>query len=217
MQGSLIDEGKFNTFIEINSLINSDYSDPQVLLHRILESATRLTNGEASSILLLNPDNNRLYFEVALGTKSGEVKNYSLAMGEGIAGWVAEHNRSLIVDDVEEDRRFFAEISQKIGFETTSILAVPMRLKENCIGVIELINKNDGGYFDQSDLQWLEIFANQAALAIQNARSYHKARTEIESLSDKVGVEAGFHELIVRSTVMKEKLQLKGCTSCTNH
>ncbi|MCK5675119.1 MAG: GAF domain-containing protein, partial [Spirochaetales bacterium] len=140
MLTSKIDAKKLATLIEINNLINLDYQDPHALLSRILESATRLTMGEASSLLLVNSENNKLYFEISIGTKEEELKNYSLNMGEGIAGWVAKNSTSLIVNDVDTDPRYFAEIGDKIGFNTKSILAVPMLIKEECVGVIEIIN-----------------------------------------------------------------------------
>ena len=108
-----VDPQKFETLIEINGLINSDYSDPRALLTRILESATRLTHGEASSLLLVNEENQKLYFEIALGSKGQDVKKFSLNMGEGIAGWVAQNNRSLIVEDVDQDPRFYRDIGKK--------------------------------------------------------------------------------------------------------
>jgi len=64
-----IDPKKFETFIEINRRINSDYSDVHVLLTDILESATRLVDGEASSLLLLDKESNKLFFEIALGPR----------------------------------------------------------------------------------------------------------------------------------------------------
>ncbi|RKX78502.1 MAG: Fis family transcriptional regulator, partial [Spirochaetes bacterium] len=76
-------KSRFETLIEINTLINSDYSDPKTLVTRILESATRLTDGEASSLLLVNPENQKLYFEIALGAKGQDVKRFSLNIGEG--------------------------------------------------------------------------------------------------------------------------------------
>jgi len=125
-----IDVQKFNTLIEINTLINSNYSDVRSLLTQILESATRLCEGEASSLLLVNKQENKLYFEIALGAKGAAVKKYSLNMGEGIAGWVAQHNTSIIVNDVENDSRHLAEISKNIGYPSRTMLGVPMRRKE---------------------------------------------------------------------------------------
>ncbi len=208
MYSQPVDPERFETLIELNTLINSDYSDPKGLLTRIVESATRLTDGEASSLLLVNPENDRLYFEVALGSKAADVTAFSVAKGEGIAGWAFENNRSLIVNDVEEDPRFFAEISEAVGFQTRSILAVPMRVKERVVGVIEILNKRDNKPFTDTDLWWLEIFANQAALALQNAQSYQKVREQIDVLNDQITTEKGYHTLIGKSPVLEEKLDL---------
>ncbi len=203
-----IDSVRFNTLIEINVLINSNFTDVKNLLTRILESAQKLANGEASSLLLVNPENNRLYFEISLGPKGPEVQKYSLNMGEGIAGWVAAHNTSLIVNDVEKDERFYSDISKQIGFPTNSILAVPMRIKEVCVGVLELINKTDGKHYTEEDRQWLEIFATQSAIAIQNARTYQRVKDQVSLLQDQVTTNKGFHTFISKSSVILEKLAL---------
>ncbi len=203
-----IDPQKFETFIEINTLINSYYADPRALLQRILESATRLTGAEASSLLLLKPETGNLHFEIALGSKGAEVKQFSLKRGEGIAGWVAENNRSLIVNDVTQDERFQPQISSSIEFDTYAILAVPMRIEERCVGVLEMVNKADSGQFTEDDRQWLEIFATQAALAIQNAKSFQAVRDQIDILKDQMNGVKGYHTMIAESRVMQEKLEL---------
>jgi Nif-specific regulatory protein len=203
-----IDPEKFETLIEINTLINSNYGDARSLLTQILESATRLTAGEASSLLLRNEEDGKLYFEIALGPKSGAIKKFSLNPGEGIAGWVAQHGQSLIVNDVETDSRFYGDISKSIDFPTYSILAVPMLVRGTCVGLLEIINKKDKKYFTQSDLQWLEIFAVQAAIAIENAKYLEKAREEIGYLRDQISTDKGFHVLIAKSVDIVEKLEL---------
>jgi Nif-specific regulatory protein len=203
-----IDPEKFETLIEINTLINSNYGDARSLLTQILESATRLTAGEASSLLLRNEEDGKLYFEIALGPKSGAIKKFSLNPGEGIAGWVAQHGQSLIVNDVETDSRFYGDISKSIDFPTYSILAVPMLVRGTCVGLLEIINKKDKKYFTQSDLQWLEIFAVQAAIAIENAKYLEKAREEIGYLRDQISTDKGFHVLIAKSADIVEKLEL---------
>jgi Nif-specific regulatory protein len=205
---STIDVQKFNTLIAINSLINSNYMDLHSLLTRILESATRLCEGESSSILMVDRKNRKLHFEVALGVKGAEVKKFTLKFGEGIAGWVAENNKSIIVNDVVNDKRHQHAIPELIGYSSQTMLAVPMRSKDVCIGVIELINKKDGKYFSQDDLEWLEIFANQAAIAIQNARTFDQARVEIESLQDRIKTDQGYHTMIAKSPLIMEKVDI---------
>ncbi|RPJ06636.1 MAG: GAF domain-containing protein, partial [Spirochaetaceae bacterium] len=203
-----INRKKLETLIEINTLINSNYEDIRSLLTRIIESATRLTEGEASSLILVNPEDKLLYFEIALGEKGADVKRFALKSGEGIAGWVYEKNRSLIVNDVESDNRFSPEISQKVKYPAKSMLAVPMRLKEQCVGVIEILNKRDGKNFTDEDLQWLEIFATQAAIAIENARSFQKIKEEFLHLHDQIQIDKGYHAFIGKSKVILEKLEI---------
>ncbi len=209
MLTSNIDAKRLATLIEINTLINFDYQDAHSLLEIILESATRLTYGEASSLLLVNSENNRLYFEISIGSKGKELKKFSLNMGEGIAGWVAKNSTSLIVNDVDTDSRFFSEIGDKIGFNTKSILAVPMLIKDECVGVIEIINRNDGGYFSNEDLQWLEMFASQSALAIRNAKEYQRVKNEVNILQKRISKDANsFHTLIGSSKTITDKLKI---------
>jgi Nif-specific regulatory protein len=209
MLTSKIDAKRLATLIEINNLINLDYQNAHSLLSRILESATRLTMGEASSLLLVNSENNKLYFEISIGSKEEELKNYSLNMGEGIAGWVAKKSTSLIVNDVDTDPRYYAEIGDKIGFNTKSILAVPMMIKDECVGVIEIINRIDGGYFSNEDLQWLEMFASQSALTIRNAKEYQRVKNEVDILQNRIeNDESNFHTFIGSSKVILEKLEI---------
>jgi len=216
MLSGSVDRERLETLIEINTLINSNYTDLTVLLTRIIESATKLTMGEASSLLLVNPENNRLYFEIALGTKAADVKRFSLDMGEGIAGWVAENTTSVIVNDVEQDSRFSDEISKTVGFPTASILAVPMNLKGRCVGVIEIVNKIGGQKFTEDDLQWLEVFATQAAIAIQNARAYQQVQEEILLLNEQIQVDKGFHTLVAVSPAIREKLAIAERAAATD-
>jgi Nif-specific regulatory protein len=205
---SAIDVRKFNTLIEINTLINSNYSDIHSLLTEILGSAARLCEGEASSLLLVNRAAGELYFEVALGSKDTAGKDDTIKLGEGIAGWVAVHNEPVIVNEVITDRRHLIISSELRGHSCTTMMAVPLRVKDECIGVIELINKTGGNFFSQEDLEWLEILSNQAAIAIQNARSFELARSEIQALQDQIATDQGYHILVAKSPVILEKLEI---------
>ncbi len=210
------DREKLEVLFDIYARINSNYADLKGLLTRIIESATELTEGEASSLLLVDPETNTLFFEIALGPKGPSVKQFSVNMGEGIAGWVAEKNTSLIVNDVASDARYFPDIARKIGFPATSILAVPMRVKDKCVGVIEILNKKDGKKFTDEDLQWLEIFSTQAALAIQNARSFKRVSDELSLLQEKVQTGESWHELIGESRAIVEKLAIARKAAATD-
>ena len=204
---SKIDVKKFHTLIEINSLINSNYKDIHGLLSRIMESATRLSDAEASSLLLMDKERNELFFEVALGTKGKEVQKYTVKLGEGIAGWVALNNKSLIVNDVQNDKRHLSNIGEEINYKSKTIMAVPMRVKDDCIGVLELINKKNNADFIQEDMEWLEIFANQAGLAIVNAKNMQEAHSEIKQLKDQIKSEQ-YHTIITKNPAILEIMDI---------
>ncbi|MCK5251157.1 MAG: GAF domain-containing protein, partial [Spirochaetaceae bacterium] len=118
---------RLETLIEINALINSQFRDVRVLLSRIMESAEKLIGSDASSLLLVDKGTNQLYFEIALGDKGEDVKKYTLGMGEGIAGWVAQNDRSLVVNDAGNDPRHFSVIGEDTGYKTINLIAVPLR------------------------------------------------------------------------------------------
>ncbi|OQY33682.1 MAG: Fis family transcriptional regulator [Spirochaetaceae bacterium 4572_59] len=208
MLADKVDKKRLETLIEINNLINSNYTDIRSLLTHILESSTRLTGGESSSLLLLDAETDLLYFEIALGTKGNEVSKLTVKMGEGIAGWVAQNNQSLIVNDVEKDTRFYSGVDRNVGYTTSSILAVPLRMRDNCVGVIEVINKENDRKFTEEDLEWLEIFTNQASLAYQNAQSFKKVKDELFRLQDRVESNSGYHKLIHSSSMIEELLSV---------
>jgi len=205
---SKIDANKFHTLIEINALINSNYKSVNSLLSKIMESATRLSGAEASCLMLIDKNKQELFFEVALGSKARDVQKYTVKIGEGIAGWVAQHNKSLIINDLANDKRHLSIIGEQINYTSKTMIAVPMRLKDECIGVLEVINKKDKVDFSQEDLEWLEIFANQAALAIVNARNMEEAQSEIHVLQDRLKTDHGYHTIITKNPVMLEKLQM---------
>jgi Nif-specific regulatory protein len=205
---SAIDPHKLEAFLEINELLNSRYFDLNGLFTQILQSATQLINGESSSLLLLQPNSQRLEFVVALGPKGEEVKLFSVPKGEGIAGWVAEHNTSIHVADVEKDPRFYSEISRNVGYPNQNILAVPLRVKGQCVGVLEMINKKGGQSFLTEDMTWLELFANQAGLAIQNAKNFQAMKDELQNLKTVLETKTRPHSLLTQNSKMAEVLEL---------
>jgi len=199
---------KFNKLIEINNLINSNYQDLNVLLTHIVESAMQLCGGEASSLMLADKERRSLYFEVALGSRGHEVKRFKVKMGEGIAGWVAQNNKSIMVNDVANDRRHLRAISRQVGYPVRTMLAVPMQVRDKCIGVVEVINKVQDKFFTDEDLEWLEIFADQAALAITNAQSLERAFNEIKLLQERSPSVENFHTMVGKSPVMQKMLRM---------
>lgn len=198
---------RLRILVEINSLINSSYSDVDALLVFILESAMRLVHCESSSLLLLDRDSSSLRFVVALGPKGAEAKNI-LVNRNSIAGWVVENNQSLIVNDVLADPRFFRSVQDATGYVTKNILAIPLRIKGNCVGVIELLNKNGLQPFNEDDLEFLELLSNQAGIAYSNADEFRAAQDSISVLSSTVENGREYHPFVAKSPEISKVLDI---------
>ncbi len=158
---------------QLSQILNSTLNYKEIR-RRAMEATTRLMKAEAGSLLLVDEEKGQLHFEVVLGDKEEDIKTISLNFGEGIAGWVAQHGKPLIVNSPEKDRRFFKGVDEKIEFKTRNIICVPVKVKEKIIGVLEAVNKQDGGRFDKEDLSLFTSLADQAAIALDNSRLYRE-------------------------------------------
>ena len=143
-------------------------------LEMIVATAAQVIAARAASLFLLDPATQELVFEVALGQKAAEVKKFRLPLGHGIAGLVAVTGQPLIVSDAQNDPRQAAEIAQAVGYAPRSILCVPLPLfyNDQIVGVLELLDKEGAPSFGPADLEILGLFANQAAVAIEQSRTH---------------------------------------------
>jgi signal transduction histidine kinase len=172
------------------------------LLRKIAAMAVELTGGEGSSILLRDVRTGELRFRTASGSQSGELMEADILVPiEGsIAGAVLTSGEPMIVHDAQADPRHYGEVGQQVGTEVRSLLAVPLQIKEQCIGVLETVNKQEGGTFDQEDVETLTALAAQAAVAIENARLVEALREAYERLGELDKLKSDFiaiasHEL----------------------
>jgi len=205
---------ELNTLIEINNRINSNYADLDALLVYILEAAMRLVHCESSSLLLVNADDT-LRFVIALGPKGAEAKDIPVDKSS-IAGWVASHRQPLILRDVVNDPRFSDHVQHKTGYVSKTMIAVPLCVGDECIGVIELINKAGGEYFDDDDLEILNMLCSQAGIAYRNAAKYQSAQNKISALQNTLSAGSDYHPFIAKSPVISDLLKMIDGIAKTN-
>jgi diguanylate cyclase (GGDEF)-like protein len=161
--------GEVAVFHELGKAITSSLQLDQVL-RTIMEKIDEFIRPDTWSLLLLDETRRELYFEIATGQGAQALKDVRIGLGQGIAGWVAQTGQPVIVPDVSKDTRFFSKVDEKTKIETRSIVAVPVRFRDHCLGVIELINCVGPDGFGDRDLALLEALADYAAIAIENAR-----------------------------------------------
>ena len=174
---------QLTTLVELATILNSTL-EPKEVRKRAMQAATRLMNCEVGSLLLLDEEKKDLFFEVALGEKGETVKEVRLKVGEGIAGWVAEHSKPLMVADVTKDSRHSIKVDDTSGYKTKNIMCVPVMVKEKVIGVLQAVNKLNNEHFSNEDLELFELLANQVAIAIENAILYEKIHTAFLEVSE---------------------------------
>ncbi len=156
---------------ELAMVLNSSLNQREVRT-RAIEAVISLMEAEVGSLLLVDEKTKDLYFEVALGEKGERVKQMRLKMGEGIAGWVAANNEAALINDVQNDPRYFRRAQTITDFITRNMVCVPVRSKGHVVGVLQAINKKGGALFNEDDLENCWALSNQVAIALENAHLY---------------------------------------------
>lgn len=161
----------YGEIIRVSKLVNTTL-DLQSLLEAIMSSAKLVLRTESSSLMLLDQETGELFFTIVTGGNSKSenklLKQIRIPKGQGIAGFVAENITSLIVNEPANDPRWFKGADEKTNFVTRNILAVPLVVRNQVIGVLEVINAIARDNFNEKDLELLNSFSELSALAIYN-------------------------------------------------
>lgn len=187
-----------DALMQCSLLVNAELSTEQ-MLRQIIGEAKTLVGAEAASVFLVDRDRQELYSTV--NSTSGELR---IPIGAGIAGHVARTGEALRICDAYEDARFDRSVDAKTGFRSRNILCVPLKRRgAGVLGVAQLINKTGAGVlsadswqedgaagtsaessvderqpvgFTPEDLQFLQVFASQAATAVADSAALEKLR-----------------------------------------
>jgi signal transduction histidine kinase len=197
---------RYKRLIEISRDLASTLElDP--LLNRIIYAARDITEAQAASILLYDSSASQLYFQVA--TNMDPLMRGLLVPMDSIAGWVLTNRQTVRSADVSKDTRHFNKVDKKLSHDTHSLIGVPLITKDKVIGVLEVINKEEGE-FNETDEDLLTVIGAQAAIAIENTRLFqqsdliaefvHELRTPLASLSTAT-------YLLLRPEISREQAQ----------
>lgn len=158
--------------IELAQYLSAEL-DLAALLDKIAQSAAKIANAQASSILLIQPQNETMRFAAVHGlsdTDRETLRQLIVPLKGSMAGSVALTGEPLVSNDVAVDSRFYSGVSNMVELKTRSLLAVPMIASDQAIGALEVINQRYDDGFNDDDIELLTLFASQAAISIQNAR-----------------------------------------------
>jgi Nif-specific regulatory protein len=182
------------------------------VLSRLLDIATKQMDADRSSLFLIQDEAMEVRSEIAQKVESYVIE---LPIGKGIAGYVAQTGETINVPDAYKDSRFDRTTDDRLGYQTRSILCVPMRNQDGkIIGVLESLNKVSAPSFGAEDEEILQMLADHAAVAIENANQFellslHRDRLKEENLELKTALKGRFNypNIIGASAPMQEAMR----------
>ncbi|MBE7438894.1 MAG: SpoIIE family protein phosphatase [Spirochaetales bacterium] len=175
-------KGLVHAFSQLNTSL-----DLEAVLLNTLQTATGLMSAEIGSIALIDEKSRTLSFVESTDPNFQKLKEMRIPVGEGIAGNVALTGVPVRVADVRQDSRFYAMIDEKMGQKTSSYMCVPLKVNNKITGTMQIMNRIDGQSFGPEDEELMLRFADQAALAIHNAR-LHRIQLEQKAIESELRV-----------------------------
>ncbi len=176
------ERSQLQALYHVSQVINSSLDLGQVL-NQVMDQIIQLTKAERGFLMLLN-EAGELEFRVARNVDQETIAGSSFEISRSIVRRVAEQATPIVTTNAQEDPRFSAQESV-VAFSLRSILCVPLRVKERVTGVIYADNRIRAGLFSDEDRDMLTAFANQAAVAIENARLFESV-ANAKNLMDNI-------------------------------
>ena len=207
-----VDQRTMAALLEASASISQSL-DLQTVLQAIAESAAKVLDAAAGSVLLLDAARGKLVFKAAYGVNADRLLGCEFDAERGIAGRVASTGQPEIAPEARDDPDFFAEFDTSMGFQTRGLIAAPLCYRDCVLGVVEVLNKGDARRFTQQDLEVLAVFANLAAIGTANAQSHEGLRKENQGLRKAALPE---DPIVGQSTALKGVLDLCDRVANTN-
>ncbi len=156
--------------------------DVRTVLEKAIETTAHVLNAEAATIFRYDAANNRLKFSVIRSSVAEVLEEQYISTTAGVVGHAFTHGEALVINDTSSCELFDSSLDEATGFNTRSILCVPLCVHGEKSGVLEVLNKKDGQQFSEDDVRWLSVIAEQIAVALKNAELYQQVRREQERL-----------------------------------
>ncbi len=157
-----------NTYLTVSSMLAKSV-DLAEMLEISLYCSMEAASAEAASILLLDEEQENFRFYRVEGVAKPLLGGHTFPATEGVAGRVLETREAEIVNDVEVDPQFYGRIDKKTGYQTRSMIAVPLVAGDEPVGVLEVLNRIDGAPFTADERLILVSVADEIAFAVRNA------------------------------------------------
>jgi len=160
-----------NTYLTVSSMV-AQCLDPHELLEAVLNVIMETVSAEEASVLLLDEDQANFKFYNIEGPAKQCLTSVTFPADQGIAGFVLQNQKSEVINDVQNDPRFYGKFDAQYDLKTRNMIAIPLTAGEEKIGVMEVINRSGGELFTEEERLLLDSIAEEIAFAIRNARIF---------------------------------------------
>jgi GAF domain-containing protein len=158
------------------------------LLDSIVQAARAIFGARAASITLYDEAQSRLVFEAVAGEGSDRLLGKSFPATQGIAGWVLAAGQPLVIEDVSRDPRFARDVAERSGYVPKGLMAVPLQSEEGSLGVLQVLDRPERARFSLREMDVLQLFADQAAVALELVQHARRARRVLAEAEGDVAV-----------------------------
>jgi len=159
--------------------------DLEKVLNRVVEASVFLTGAEDSFLLLVDQKTQELYMRAAKGLSQREARSFRVKVEDSLSGQVITTGKPIKVSSVQDQKTF----KLKTGYLVKSLLHVPLKLRDEIVGVLSVHNRVSPKAFTDNDLRTLTTLAGYAAVAIENARLYQSMEEKAQHLSQSLSAQ----------------------------
>ncbi len=163
------EQARLEALYEVSSQLGTSL-DLSEVLNQVMDAIIQLTGAERGFLMLYDEDS-KLRTEAARNVDQETIEGQTMQISRTVLERAATTGNGILTNNAQEDERFSAQESV-IGFQLRSIMCVPLRARGRVMGAVYVDNKLFSGVFEADDLELLATFANQAAIAIDNARLF---------------------------------------------
>ena len=169
------------TLLEASKQLNSNIEMEEVL-EDILLQMVQIVGAEAGTLWVLDKERQQIKASAAYGPSASDILNIELELDEGIVGKVIRTGEAQLIEHVASNPDWTDRVDHSSGFVTKSMITVPLTVKGNVLGALQLLNKKDIAFFSEQDIRLAVALANQSALALHNSQMYDELQRMLLSM-----------------------------------
>ncbi len=162
------EQSRLEVLYRVSRVLGASLDLNEVLTH-VMDAVIELTHAERGFLMLVDPDTGRLDLKAARNLEQETLESRDMEVSRTVIRNVVDSGQGVVTTDAQNDPRFAAQESV-ILYSLRSVMCAPLRVRDRVAGVVYLDNRAQSGLFTAQDLEMLNAFASQAAIAIDNAR-----------------------------------------------